>query len=198
MKKKIVLVASIALIVVFAFLAGMSYSAATIRLIVEGKDIASDAPPFIQNGRTFVPIRFVAEALGYPVSWDSKTRTVNVGIPPGGVDLEAYSGQKLSLSSPATILGIKYSKGYSMYDQDCSFNLAGRYSTITFSAGIRDDVYDKQSFIVYGDGVEILVGDLKKTDGLEDYTVDVTGINQLTIKSGTYSRCVVLNIRGQK
>lgn len=197
MKRKVVAAVALALVVSLAFLAGIGYSAATIRLIVEGKDIAADVPPFIQSGRTFVPIRFVAEALGYPVSWDSKTRTVNVGIPPGGVDLEAYSGQKLSLSSPATIFGIKYSKGYDL-DRECAFNLAGRYSTITFSAGIPDGRgYDEDAFIAYGDGAEIAIGELKRTNGLEDYTVDVKGVNQLQIKLRTHS-VVIINIRGQK
>ncbi|MDO5725643.1 MAG: stalk domain-containing protein [Tissierellia bacterium] len=36
--------------------------------------INMDVAPFIENGRTMVPIRFVAEALGYKVSWDRVSR----------------------------------------------------------------------------------------------------------------------------
>lgn len=35
-----------------------------------------DVAPFIKDGRTFVPIRFVAEELGCKVDWDDKTKTV--------------------------------------------------------------------------------------------------------------------------
>ena len=35
-----------------------------------------DVAPYIKGGRTMLPIRYVAEALGMSVSWDAKTRTV--------------------------------------------------------------------------------------------------------------------------
>ncbi len=38
-----------------------------------------DVAPYIKNGRTMLPIRYVAEALGMSVSWDAKTRTVIIG-----------------------------------------------------------------------------------------------------------------------
>ena len=39
---------------------------------LKGMDVA----PYIKNGRTMLPIRYIAEALGMSVSWDAKTRTV--------------------------------------------------------------------------------------------------------------------------
>ena len=38
--------------------------------------IMMDVAPFIENGRTMLPIRFVAEALGFNVKWDKDSRTV--------------------------------------------------------------------------------------------------------------------------
>lgn len=35
-----------------------------------------DVAPFIKNGRTFVPVRFVSEVLGYSVGWDRFNTTV--------------------------------------------------------------------------------------------------------------------------
>ena len=35
-----------------------------------------DVAPYIKDGRTMLPIRYVAEALGMSVTWDAKTRTV--------------------------------------------------------------------------------------------------------------------------
>lgn len=37
------------------------------------------APPKIKNGRTYIPVRFVSEHLGYTVGWDGETRTITIG-----------------------------------------------------------------------------------------------------------------------
>lgn len=42
------------------------------------KYIKFDVQPQIINGRTMVPIRAVAEELGYDVSWNAKTQTVSI------------------------------------------------------------------------------------------------------------------------
>ena len=34
-----------------------------------------DVAPFTINGRTMVPVRFVAENFGYEVEWNQKTQT---------------------------------------------------------------------------------------------------------------------------
>ena len=44
-----------------------------IKVTVEGEAVAfTDQKPVIKNSRTLVPVRFVAEALGYNVEWDAK------------------------------------------------------------------------------------------------------------------------------
>lgn len=50
-----------------------------IKLMVNGKivDTKQDAP-FIYNGRTYTPSRYVAEALGATVKWNETTNTVEV------------------------------------------------------------------------------------------------------------------------
>ena len=44
----------------------------------DGQPIEIDVAPFTQDNRTFVPIRFVAENLGFNVSWDEATQTVTI------------------------------------------------------------------------------------------------------------------------
>lgn len=39
------------------------------------EDIVMDCAPYIKNGRTYVPVRFFAEALGYTVEWDGEFQT---------------------------------------------------------------------------------------------------------------------------
>ncbi len=49
-----------------------------IKLQVNGKTISTDVDPIVKNGRTQVPVRFVAEELGYDVKWIEESRTVEV------------------------------------------------------------------------------------------------------------------------
>lgn len=39
------------------------------------EDIKMDCAPYIKGGRTYVPIRFISEALGYEVGWDNDFQT---------------------------------------------------------------------------------------------------------------------------
>lgn len=47
---------------------------------IDGKPVSLDVPATILNGRTLVPIRFVAESLGARVGWDGNTREVTVSL----------------------------------------------------------------------------------------------------------------------
>ncbi|MGI6328871.1 MAG: exo-beta-N-acetylmuramidase NamZ domain-containing protein [Dethiobacteria bacterium] len=50
-----------------------------IKVLVDGRSIDFDSPPFIDtNNRLIVPLRFVTEALGAGVGWDSASRTVTI------------------------------------------------------------------------------------------------------------------------
>lgn len=64
---------------VVGILTGVTAWAQTgIRVIVDGNEIKPDVPPQIINGRTLVPLRAVAEALGASVSWTETARTVTI------------------------------------------------------------------------------------------------------------------------
>jgi len=54
---------------------------ATLNFLDDGKEpetILLDAAPEIINGRTLVPVRFIAESTGADVSWDSVTQNINI------------------------------------------------------------------------------------------------------------------------
>lgn len=46
--------------------------------VVNGENIELDAPAFIENSRTYLPLRFVAEHLGAKVLWDAETQQVTI------------------------------------------------------------------------------------------------------------------------
>ena len=45
---------------------------------VNGERITLDTPAFIENDRAYMPVRFIAEALGATVSWDGTTSTATI------------------------------------------------------------------------------------------------------------------------
>ncbi len=65
---------------ILLILPNLAEAATPIRLWVEDRFVASDVNPYIENGRTLVPLRFVSNSLGYNVKWDGKKRTVTVSL----------------------------------------------------------------------------------------------------------------------
>lgn len=59
---------------------------------VNGRSVSVDAPAKIKNGRTFVPLRFLAEYSGADVSWNGSTSTVSI------YSAEAAAEQKMKRS----------------------------------------------------------------------------------------------------
>jgi len=48
------------------------------KAIVDGNEVALDVASFIENDRTYLPLRFVAENLGAVVEWEEATQTVTI------------------------------------------------------------------------------------------------------------------------
>ena len=60
------------------------YASGGIKLVVNGHIIQSGTAPRIIDGRTMVPIRTAAEALGATVNWDNGSKTVTIDTSAGG------------------------------------------------------------------------------------------------------------------
>jgi hypothetical protein len=58
---------------------------ASIAMTLDGRPIQSEAPPYIENGRTLVPVRVISEALGANVAWIGDTQTVSVTAADGAL-----------------------------------------------------------------------------------------------------------------
>lgn len=43
---------------------------------VNGKEVEIDCAPFIENGRTYAPVRFIAESLGATAEWDNDKKQI--------------------------------------------------------------------------------------------------------------------------
>ncbi|WP_261807623.1 copper amine oxidase N-terminal domain-containing protein [Paenibacillus sp. N3.4] len=67
--------------------------------IANGKTVKLDAPATVFEGRTLVPVRFIAEALGIEVKWEAGTSTVIVGsneLADADYYYFVYNGDKVS------------------------------------------------------------------------------------------------------
>lgn len=71
------LLAAIAIGIVLSATA-LALAASPVRLVVNGKEVGTDVPLQIINGRIMVPLRWAAEALGLAVTWDAKSRKAEV------------------------------------------------------------------------------------------------------------------------
>jgi len=48
---------------------------------VNGKEVQTDVAPLIKSDRTFVPLRFIAETMGFNVEWNSANRSITITTP---------------------------------------------------------------------------------------------------------------------
>ncbi|TDA70332.1 MAG: copper amine oxidase N-terminal domain-containing protein [Clostridia bacterium] len=65
-------------VMLFGILVTVALAASPLKLIVNGREIRPDVPPRLINGRTMVPVRWVAEALGAQVDWDHANNLVTI------------------------------------------------------------------------------------------------------------------------
>ena len=58
------------------FIINVSADDSKISIYVNEKELQCDVPPYIENGRTMVPMRKIFEALNAEVTWDEATQTI--------------------------------------------------------------------------------------------------------------------------
>jgi len=49
-----------------------------IRIAIDGQRVYTEFEPFVFQGRTYLPVRDVAEAMGFEVTWEAATNTVHL------------------------------------------------------------------------------------------------------------------------
>jgi hypothetical protein len=65
-----------------------------VKVLVNGQAVESDVPAVVLDGRTLLPVRAVAQALGVSVSWDQGTYTATVTTAPNAVVVPIQKGAK--------------------------------------------------------------------------------------------------------
>ena len=172
-------------------------------VIVDGVETTSDVPVINKGGRIYVPVRFLAESLGYPVEWDEEKGMVYIGIRPSGTDmvdeLSAFTGRKIK--QPVKISAIGYPKGYVLATGalgDVRWKLNGRYLTVAFSMGVPDNQRgDTTEFIVMADGKTLAREKISKDDGLKEFNYSVKGVKEFMVSCGSGKGGALICPRGQ-
>ncbi|HEY8362117.1 MAG TPA: stalk domain-containing protein [Tissierellaceae bacterium] len=77
-KKSLILIIFIISIILIKYIQIKVLASSEIQINIDGKTIDSSVSPFIENGRTMVPIRVISEELGAKVIWNEKDRTVEI------------------------------------------------------------------------------------------------------------------------
>lgn len=158
--------------------------------------------PITYNGTTYLPVRAVSNMLGVAVDWDGATQTVLLGKSAGGTDLidsfkpyteydttgsthvsEPYFVQS-SDKKTTTIGGETISHWLALRNdyisrdaKECSFNLGGKYNTLTFKVYSEKDM----TLIITGDnGSALGQFTLKGGQAPQTLTINLNGTTQLT------------------
>ncbi len=83
-------------------------------------EVVMDVAPFAEGGRTYVPVRFAAQAMGCGVGWDQDNSTV-VLVDTGKLLAEAKEGKEYTWLEKFMDYSMKYQEGI----WDCTLNLDG-------------------------------------------------------------------------
>ncbi len=90
----------------------VQFKPAVISVLFDGKRIAFDQLPVIENGRTLVPLRAIFEKIGATVEWDGDTQTVIAKSTENGTIIRLtidsttalVNGEQVPLDVPAKII----------------------------------------------------------------------------------------------
>ena len=156
---------------------------------------------FVYNGRTYVPLRFMAESMGQPVRWDGGTSSIFIGTEPEKIsrlnDIQILSTDSVIPYENFYMAGKKYSYGIlsgqesngsiNPYDFGLiDYNLKKEYVTLEGLFGISDSnaiSKTRAMIIIMGDDKELYRSSMKAPgDEPEKFTVKVDGVKKLTIK----------------
>lgn len=105
---------SVALSLVILCASAVSVSArGKVNITLNGEAFTSDTEPFIENNRTYVPVRAIFQAVGASVLWDSENQTVIIAKSNGdnytnvalqiGLDYAFVNAERVEIDAPSFI-----------------------------------------------------------------------------------------------
>lgn len=124
----------------------------TISVTVDGTTVDfPDQKPIIQNDRTLVPIRFIAESLGYDVEWDFIENAavidngrVKLWI---GTDKAELNGELVTLDTSSVLVNDRTMVPLRAVAEtlDCTVDWLAKTKTVQITSGDETSVWDRLS-----------------------------------------------------
>lgn len=119
------------------------------RIIIDGADksnVSEDSKPFIYNGRTYVPLRYIGEAMGKKVLWDGDTKSIYIndeGTSREDVNFASQGYEKsdkdIYLYSDTNIVQFNsYVYNYTESENSITFNLNGLAKKVLGTVDMSD------------------------------------------------------------
>lgn len=186
----------------------------TIKMKLFGRDFTPQEPngnyikPISYNGRTYLPVRTIAEALNVPIEWDGATSTIWIGgrtetVPVNSTSLYedksrtilTTDAEKLASSTKVYKWGITNSQPLNSVYFRCIVKPGGKYSNFTADLFLASDVkkdlvleFRKESL----DGLVIRSVSLKPGETIP-IDLDITGVQNLFVhaQAGTVSKVII-------
>lgn len=97
-------------------------------------DFAADSQPFIMEGRTFLPVAAISNALGFEVEWDADTATANIEM-----DVATATAPVINPITPAEITALQVAWGEGLVAISAAYAAEEDYATI--AQGVLDTLY---------------------------------------------------------
>ena len=92
--------------------------------------------PYLKEDRVMVPLRYLSESLGYDVTWNPETRTVEIRSPQsdiGGSAEETSDGEIISAEKPSS------------FEEGSAFSILGKAAQITCDEAIQDGLRESSA-----------------------------------------------------
>ena len=131
--------------------------------------VAPIAPAMIKDGRMYVPVKHIFEALGYSVSWDQAARTVNIkktGVPIKAAEGWSFPGPSSGVTGLGAVGDVEVLTGFRWYDKMVRLNDNEQIQKLNSpEIGIRNFFQDKAVVI---DPITLEYQIYKKGNGKEE------------------------------
>lgn len=158
----------------------------------------ADQPGLVVNGRAYVPLRFVAESLNLPVEYDPATKSIYIGARIVDlVNIQPITIRNVDKKS-VNIAGTSFTNILWLRDTAwAKWDLGQKYTKLTLVTGFDQELIGAErggKLTVMADGKVIgNTENLTAQDGIQEFTFDITGVNQLEIQTGdAWSNSLIL------
>ncbi len=147
------------------------------KIMIDGADkTPTDVKPFIHEGTTYVPLRYIAEQLGKPVYFDAATQVIYIGSRPNVVSVEKKDLFSLPFSGMYNVYVYRFNNSTfpgDNLDNDAQFDYPKDYK-MTFRTN-EDNNNKTYEELTKGMSINVSSGETALHNRLNQEYTNVTG-----------------------